>query len=290
MKSHFTFTKKQRNGIFLLILLVAILQSFLFFVDLTTEPIVTDSKALRAFINEVDSLKKLQLKRQNPTIYPFNPNFITDFKGATLGMTNTQIDRLLAFRKKQQWIHSTKQFQEVTQISDSLLNQISPYFKFPKWVTTQNKKQTKSQYNAKKKEAEKQDLNTATASNLQQVNGIGKVLSERIIRFRNTFKGGFISDIQLQDIYGLTPEVIKKIKLEFTVKTPRQFNKINLNTATVDTLVTIQHIDYELAHHIIEQRTLIEGFKSTNDLTKVKGFPVNKLEIIELYLHIEKEN
>jgi len=49
-------------------------------------------------------------------------------------------------------------------------------------------------------------------------------------------------------------------------------------------LVTIQHIDYELAYEIIEQRTLREGYKSIDELTKVKGFPIDKIEIIKLYL------
>ena len=78
-----------------------------------------------------------------------------------------------------------------------------------------------------------------------------------------------------------------RITNEFTVKTPRQIQKINLNTATVDELVTIQHIDYELAYNIIEQRQLREGFKSLGELTKVKDFPVNKIEIIKLYLSLD---
>ncbi|WAC03328.1 helix-hairpin-helix domain-containing protein [Lacinutrix neustonica] len=49
-------------------------------------------------------------------------------------------------------------------------------------------------------------------------------------------------------------------------------------------MVTIQYIDYEIAHNIIEQRTLRAGYKSIDDLVKVKGFPVNKFEIIRLYL------
>ena len=52
----------------------------------------------------------------------------------------------------------------------------------------------------------------------------------------------------------------------------------------------IQHIDYDIAHNIIEQRQLREGYKSIDELKKVKDFPVNKIEIIELYLHLEKEN
>ena len=262
---------------------------YLFFVDFKSEKININNESLSKFEKEIDSLKLIELEKSKPKIYPFNPNYITDFKGASLGMTTEEINRLLAFRKQDKWINTTQQFQKVTNVSDSLLNAISPYFKFPDWVN--QKKTNTTHYNNKPKTfAQKQDLNTITAQQLQQVNGIGEAFSNRIIKFRNTFKGGFIADIQLQDVYGLTPELIEKITASFTVKTPRKIKKINLNTATIDELVTIQHIDYDLANKIIEQRTLREGFQSLNDLIKVKGFPLKKIDIIKLYLHLDKEN
>ena len=267
--------------------------------DFPSEDILVDKEELAKFNKEIDSLKLVQLEKSKPKTYPFNPNYITDFKGASLGMSNKEIDRLLAFRKQNKWINSTKQFQEVTKVSDSLLSQISPYFKFPEWISNPDRtsknyptddfsKQTRrhdGNFNSKpKKIAEKRDLNKATAQQLQKINGIGKIFSERIIRFRNKFVGGFIDDVQLQDVYGLTPEVIERITNNFTVKTPRQIKKININKATVENLVTVQHIDYDLAYNIIEQRKLKDGYKSLDELKKVKDFPVNKIDIIKLYL------
>ena len=49
-------------------------------------------------------------------------------------------------------------------------------------------------------------------------------------------------------------------------------------------MVTVDHVDYELAFEIIELRMLKEGYEVIEELTKVKGFPVKKLEIIKLYL------
>lgn len=288
MKSHFTFSKQQRNGIFLLIALITLLQCIYFFIGKTTQEVSFDNERYHLFQNEIDSLRTIEIENRKPKIYPFNPNYITDYKGASLGMTNEEIDKLLAFRNQDKWINSVKQFQEVTGVSDTLLNIISPYFKFPEWVA--NSKETTS-YSYKKNERQKtyalkQDLNTATAKQLQTINGIGAYYSERIVKLRNTFVGGFIADVQLQDVNGLTPEVIEKITNEFTVKTPRVIQKIDLNKATKEQLVTIQHIDYNLAHHIIEYRQLREGFKSLDELTKVKDFPINKIDIIKLYLSL----
>ena len=151
----------------------------------------------------------------------------------------------------------------------------------------QNYKATFQNYDVLKTFEQKQDLNKATAQQLQLINGIGEVLSERIVNYRNKFIGGFISDIQLQDIYGLSPEVIERIMNDFTVKTPRDIKKININNATVDQLVTVQYIDYEIAYNIVEERTLREGFKILDELIKVKNFPVKKIEIIKLYLTLD---
>lgn len=285
LKSHFKFSRKQRNGIFLLLLLIVIVQGLYFFVNSASNEVSINQSELEIFQNEVDSLRVVEIENRKPKIYPFNPNYITDYKGYTLGMTSEEIDRLFRFRKQNKWVNSAKEFQSVTKISDSLLAIISPFFKFPDWVTNPKPKHSFVSYgNTEKTYEQKLDLNTATINQLRRVNGIGEKLSQRIIDFRNKFIGGFIDNVQLQDVYGLTPEVIERINNEFIVKTPRQIVKVKLNSATIEELVTIQHIDYELAYEIIEQRTLREGYKSFDELTKVKGFPIEKIEIIKLYL------
>ena len=293
LKSHFQFSKQQRSGIFLLLLIILFVQGFYHLVlpkllD-TDHDFASNDANVSALIKQIDSLKAIQLEKRKPKIYPFNPNFITDYKGYTLGLSIQEIDRLLAFRKQDKWINSVKQFQEITMVSDSVLDKISPYFKFPDWVTNPKPKQTnfKTGYSKTvKTEAQKLDLNSATAIQLQKVYGVGPSYSERIIKFRNKING-FHSFIELQQVYGLTPEVIQNIKADFTIKTPRAITKIALNTATKEQLVTIKYIDYEIAHNIIEERTLRDGFKSIDELTKVNGFPVNKLEIIKLSLRLD---
>ncbi len=291
MKSHFQFSNKQRNGIFLLLLVIVVAQFVYSFVDFSSDKIPVNQDELDVFRNELDSLRLVEIENRKPKIYPFNPNYITDYKGYTLGMSNEEIDRLHKFREGNQWVNSAKDFQQITKVSDSFLAIISPYFKFPDWVTnpkpkTNNYSNSYSNSSAPKTFTQKIDLNKATATQLQKVYGVGEKLSERIINYRNKYKGGFIADVQLLEVWGLTPEVIERIKNGFTVKTPRTINKFNLNTATRDELVTIPYIDYEVANNIIEERTLRDGFKSLEELTKVEDFPIKKIEIIKLYLHL----
>ncbi len=284
------YTKQQRSGIFVLLLLIISLQCVYFFVDFTSEDYKIDQQLLAKFETEVDSLRQLKLQEKQYKIYPFNPNYITDYKGYTLGMSNEEIDRLHAFRKTNKWVNSAKEFQKVTKVSDTLLAQLSPYFKFPDWVTNPKlKRNYNSNYKLTSKPktfAQKIDLNTATASQLKRVNGIGEALSDRIVKYRNR-SGGFIANEQLHEVYGLSPEVIERVLNEFTVKTAQPITKINVNTASIDELVTVKYIDYEIAHNIIEERTLREGFKTFEELTKVKDFPVKKSVIIKLYLSFD---
>lgn len=290
-KSYFEFTNKQRNGIFLLVAITVALQCLYMFVDFSEDEIYIDQNELQDFRNEIDALRLVELENRKPKIYPFNPNYITDFKGYTLGMSNEEIDRLHQYRAANKWVNSVKDFQTVTKISDSVLAKISPYFKFPEWVTRPKPK--KRSYNnaypnnnTPKSYAQKIDLNKATAPQLQNVYGVGEKLSNRIIKARNKYSGGFIADVELTEVWGLSAEVIKRINNDFTVKTPRPIQKFNINTATRDELVTIQYIDYEIAKHIIETRTLKEGFKTLEELVKVEDFPVKKIEIIKLYLYL----
>jgi len=289
MKSHFKFSNKKRSGIFLLALLIVITQCVYFFVDFNSKEIERPSEeVLEVYRNEIDSLRLIELQNKAPKIFPFNPNYITDYKGYTLGMSNEEIDRLHQFRTKNKWVNSAKQFQEVTKVSDSLLAQISPYFKFPDWVTNPKPKVYNSSFSNSSKPKtydQKVDLNLASVSQLQKVYGIGEKLSERIIAYREKYNG-FISNAELTQIWGLTPEVIERVNQQFIVKTPRKIVRYNLNTATRDQLVTIPHIDYEIANSIIEERTLRDGFKTIVDLTKVEHFPINKLDIIRLYLQL----
>ena len=128
----------------LLFIIIIGLQLGSYFLDFSNDDKITAEKQnWLSLQSNIDSLKS-EKPQTTYKIYPFNPNFITDFKGHKLGMSVEQIDRLLAFRKQGKFANSPEEFQKVTGISDSLLNAISPYFKFPDWVNKKNSNQNGS--------------------------------------------------------------------------------------------------------------------------------------------------
>ncbi len=292
LKSHFTFNKQQRSGILFLLLLIVTLLSVYWLIDFSEEDTFDISSAeIVSIQRQLDSLRLVELENRKPKKYPFNPNFITDYKGYTLGMSNEEIDRLLQYRKEGKWINSVVDFKKVTGISDSLLNEISPYINFPDWVTNPKPKTNHKDYKSEKGFSEKPfaqkiDLNKATEVELQQVSGIGEALSKRIIAYREKL-GGFSNDVQLYSVYGLEASVVQRSLNLFTVKTPKEIIKININTASASDISTIPGISFEMAKKIWEFRILREKISSIQELSKIEGMTERKLQLIHLYLSVE---
>lgn len=290
-RSHFVFNRSQRNGILLLVGINFLLLGWYYFVAIPTEEVFdSTSSEIVQLQKQLDSLARIASEEKKPKRYPFNPNFITDYKAYTLGMSPEAYDRLKAFREADKWVNSAADFKRVTKVSDSLLNAISPFFKFPDWVTHPKPRSGYKPTSFRSKEkpfAQKQDLNTATSEALKKVYGIGDALSERIIKYRDKL-GGFSSDAQLQSVYGLSPEVLQRIGQEFTVKTPKQLQQLNVNTASASDIATIPGVSFELAKQIWEFCRLREGVSSIAELQKIEGLTQSKFAIIQLYLSVEE--
>lgn len=287
LEPYFKFTRKQRKGVFLLFSVIIISQIVYYFVDFSS--VYKESPEKEKWLSlqsQIDSLK--QEKRDYvPKIYPFNPNFISDYKGYKLGMSVAEINRLLAFRKENKYVNSAKEFQEVTKISDSLLKVISPYFKFPEWVNNKKefaayKKFPEATF-AKKEKIVLTDINQASQEDLIKIYGIGEAISLRILKLRESL-GGFVSMEQMKDVWGLSPEVIENLNSHFKVSTIPNLKKIDINNASIKELSQFPYFKYSLAKQIVTYRSMNGDIKTKEDLIKIKDFPVDKIGIIALYL------
>ncbi|MGM8360700.1 ComEA family DNA-binding protein [Flavobacterium sp. ARAG 55.4] len=287
--TYFQFSKQQQKGIFSLFLIIAVLQLVLFFTDFNrTSDIDLQQQKWLSLNSKMDSLK-FQQKKQLVKVYPFNPNFITDYKGYKLGMSVVEIDRLFAFRKKNKYVNSAEEFQAVTGVSDSLLLTMAPYFKFPDWV---NKKKlskpvvflnTASERFPKKANIVVKDINQATQEDLIRIYGIGEAISLRILKFKESL-GGFVSMEQMKDVWGLSPEVVEQLKANFKVSVLPDLKKIDINNASIKELAQFPYFKYNLAREIVIYRSMNGDIKNAGDLTKIKGMSNENANIIALYL------
>ena len=287
------FSKGHYFGIAILICSIGLLQLFIYWFnnqkDTTTLDLTPDEKNWLLAQNEIDSLKEAAQENSNK-IYPFNPNFISDYKGYKLGMSETQIDKLHQFRKQNKYVNSNAEFQKLTGVSNEWMKQYARYFKFPDWVTnrTANNYQTNydntyQKFDKKESKIVVQDLNKANQVELEKAYMIGEKLSLKIISERDKF-GSFASMDQLGFIWGISPEAIADLNKKFQIRSSENLKKININTSTIKELQQFPYFNYTIAKNIVTFRSMNGDFKSSEDLTNVKLFPLEKLKIIALYL------
>ena len=96
------------------------------------------------------------------------------------------------------------------------------------------------------------ELNSADTAMLVLLNGIGPVLSKRILAYRKSI-GGFYNVNQLQEVYGVSPLVIKDnkdvLKIDSTLIQP-----LNLAKASLRRMKEHPYLDFYMAKLIYESR------------------------------------
>lgn len=227
--------------------------------------------------DQIDSLKLVQANEQ-PRSTTVNPNYLSDYRGYLMGMSPAEIDRLHQFRNNGMYVRSPEEFQKVTGISDSLFKTISPILRLPKLKKTYFGNRA-----GKKRTIIKKDLNTATATELEAIYGIGKVLSKRIIKFRNAL-GGFIDERQLYDVYGLEEEVVRRVFNSYEIIKIPEIKRYSINGATAAELASSVYLSWDVAREIVAYRDSVGGVTKWEEIATIQGFPIDKIERIKLYL------
>ncbi len=282
--TYFNIHRRFRNGVFSLFIGISVLCTANFLLEPKENAISDDLVVLEVYEDALSILKKEQVARNEQYRQKqFNPNFISDYKGYVLGISPKALDKIHSFRAGGKWINSSQEFQEVSGVSDSLLKELAPLFKFPQIKTAKsNKSDTPS---GSKSWAQKSDLNLVTASVLQEVVGLPDFIAQRVVDYRNSL-GGFVDDIQLEDVYGLYPKQRKKVLSLYTVKEKGIGKLLDINTASVQELMTVPYFDFEMALALRDFIKENGKIKSFDELDQIEDFPIGKVARIALYVKI----
>lgn len=298
----YRLTSGQRTGLITLCGLIVLVQVVWFFVGKASENKTVTSEEEKQWVAlqpQLNALKATADSSGTYKIYPFNPNYITDYKGYALGMTVAQIDKLKAYRKENKWVNSSADFQKVTGVSDSLLTVISPYFKFPDWVVkkqlAEQNKGDKPEYTSSHKDFQnadnhksakaivQSDINDALEEDLIAVRGIGPAFAKKILR-RRAELGAYVSIEQMADFKEFSPEAIAGLSAAFKVGANPPVATININTASLQQLSRFPYFNRDIAKAIITQRSMHGKITNFDELSKINDIFVLKSKIISLYL------
>ena len=132
------------------------------------------------------------------------------------------------------------------------------------------------------------DLNKADSLELQEVYGVGKKLSARIIRFREAL-GGFVSMDQLYEVYSLDSAVIERLRERYILAEEFQPRTIDLNTDSLEYLAKHPYISFREAKLIIAYREQHGNYTDPRTLLNIPLIDEDKLTKLVPYLRTESE-
>lgn len=142
-----------------------------------------------------------------------------------------------------------------------------------------------SKPNAVSERIQKIPFSEADSIVLQIVPGIGPTLAGRIIKTREAM-GGFYSQSQLLEIYGLTEETATNV-WDYFVFDSKIFRKIPINQVIVEELAKHPYISYSEAKVIIAYRNQHGPFQKSEDLLGIKIFKKEWVDKIDPYLQFD---
>ncbi len=225
------------------------------------------------------------------TLFAFNPNIATVEDLQKLGIVKFIAQRIVNYREKGGKFKIKSDLKKMYGLSEEKYEELEEYIQLPEYqeFNQQNNQQNTSSTNENTlikpayitKKPTQFNFNTADTAQLKSIRGIGTVLAERIVKYRNSV-GGFYAAEQLSEIYGLQPEVVTEL-LKYGILNGN-FSKININTADEAKLKAHLYIGYKLASVIIAYRNQHGNFKNSDDLLKIKLIDAVKVEKLKPYL------
>lgn len=112
------------------------------------------------------------------------------------------------------------------------------------------------------------DLNSCSAADLEQLAGIGAVLSARIVKYRDLL-GGFVSVSQLREVYGLDSSAVEMNSGRLKVSTD-SIRSFRLDTCSWGQMARHPYLGPEAARAIMKYRSLMGVGFEVDDLVLQK--------------------
>ena len=178
-------------------------------------------------------------------------------------------------------LSSPSELMKIYGMDSSQLMKVTPYI-----IYAPEKSLTKDfhhQEASRKLKPEIIDLNSATVTELESLNGIGTVLAERIIKFRESM-GGFIHADQLKDCYGITPELFDQLRPQLQVSGSHKMIEINKSDLTT---VSHPYLSKKMARLIKAYQDQHGPLTNASELKKVYPADSNWFNKILPYVSFE---
>ena len=126
------------------------------------------------------------------------------------------------------------------------------------------------------------EINSSDTLQLTKIPGIGAAYAKRITGYRNLL-GGYYRLEQLQEVYGMYEELYEKIT-PYLEADASKITRIPVNTASLDKLKSHPYLNFYQAKAIIEMRKKKGKLDNIDELHLLEEFTAEDLERIKHYM------
>lgn len=278
-KDYFSFTKKERMGIYVLIGLIAIcialpqfFKTAAFSEEVRVEAMqiqqakpepISQRAARRPEYNDVYYAPEKET--QPATLFPFDPNTLDAAGWKKLGINERTIRTIQHYLSKGGRFRNAADLQKMYSLKKTDFDRLQPYIKIAAPAPFYNSGKPPVKY--VKAPPPIIDINQADTAAFISLPGIGSKLANRIVNFRQKL-GGFYSVQQVGETFGLPDSTFKLIQPRLQCGAP-VLQKININTADANSLKQHPYIRWNIANAIVQYRQQHGLFQSPEELQKI---------------------
>jgi DNA uptake protein ComE-like DNA-binding protein len=283
VREYFIFTRRERNGLLVLVFILILVVSIDFVFPYLISP---ESCAISGLKTEAGDY----YDKSGPDIVPeevpftavFDPNAVNPGDLMKLGVPTVVAGNWIRYLQKGGKFKRKDEVRKLYGMNDELYNSLADHInikvqaKIPKSITgnsggyKQVLKEDCLQENqtnrsiAAKRDVVLVEINRADSVQLESLPGIGPVLASRILKYRNLI-GGFYEVSQLKDIYGMKEELWMKSSSRICVDTSA-IKKLKINFMTLSELGRHPYVGFRAARKIVNQRDLHGKFSRKEEL------------------------
>lgn len=297
LKEYFIFSRGERNGITVLLIIIILLIFLPYAISLLREREEIDFSQFQKEIKEFEERQALaqelrhQQKPDSFELFNFDPNEIEEDDWKKLGVSERTARTIINYREKGGVFLEKDDLLKIYGFDSSTYKILEPYivveddernsekyamnpFDKPVYRKQYEREQPRErnfQYGKNTEYRHKEnftvELNAADSLALVRVNGIGPALSARIIKYRSLL-GGFVRVDQVLEVYGMDSALFQIMKPSLTVDETR-VNKIPINGIALEDLEKHPYFRRNLARAILNYRQHHGAFTAIEDLKKI---------------------
>ncbi|MDZ7845957.1 MAG: helix-hairpin-helix domain-containing protein [Owenweeksia sp.] len=291
-KEFFTYTRSQRNGLLVLLVLAVLIQLLLYFegwLPTYAPPDTSEFEAMAEQYQRRDSLAQNRASR-NPEPFAFNPNEASDSVLQAVGFPPWLAQRLISYRQSGGHFREAQDLARLYGIDTTLVNRLVPYVRIPqpKPIAEDDKSPFKFK---------EFDLNQVARDELVEM-GLYEWQAERIITFRTKVRP-YQKPIDLYQVYHLDTFIVDKMlpyarvdsvhpALKDSLPAEEKPTMVNINTADSLALLELAGVGPFYCKMIRQYRQSLGGFYRQEQLLEVYGMDEQRLEQFAGQLIFEK--